>query len=350
MERVRDEITFLQPPSYDPYRFMENESPEPAPSEGETESETAVTITRSDGWTPFARRLFLEVLAETGRVTAACEYARLTKQSAYALRARDAAFAAGWDAACELARAPLADALYEKAVDGVTDTITKDGEVVAERHRFDSRLSIAVLHRLDKRCDRAAELGAHHLAIVRHWDEWLALVGKGDETATSALLASARHGQLGQLPLGENPTGEPEEPEEDRYLDLSARTWKDPIDDIWLTDFPPPPGFDGYEKCEWGDPTETYERACTAEEAAILDADAAGDIEVERAEEADLRDRWFAYLAGRLEDAGENVDEDEIADADKEEERDDPKASRLAAAAPSPAHSLPGARPAPGPA
>ncbi len=64
---------------------------------------------------------------------------------------------ASWDAACEIARAPLADALYEKALDGVTETITKDGEVVATRHRFDSRLSIAVLHRLDKRCDRAAE-------------------------------------------------------------------------------------------------------------------------------------------------------------------------------------------------
>jgi hypothetical protein len=161
---------------------------------------------RYDGWTPFARRFFLQTLAETGRVSEACRWAQLSKQSAYALRARDPLFAAGWDAACEIARTQLADALFEKAIDGVTETIVKDGEVVAERHRFDSRLSIAVLHRLDKRCDRAAELGAHHLAIVRHWDEWLALVGKGDETAASGLLASAPHGQLGQLPLGENPT------------------------------------------------------------------------------------------------------------------------------------------------
>ena len=122
-------------------------------------SETLPSIGRRDGWTPFARRLFLEVLAETGRVSQACEYAQLTKQSAYALRARDPLFAASWDAACELARAPLADALYERALDGVTETITRDGEVVAERHRHDSRLSIAVLHRLDKRCDRAVELG-----------------------------------------------------------------------------------------------------------------------------------------------------------------------------------------------
>ncbi len=124
---------------------MDNESYEPEALDASeitdtpvpSDAEGAITITRRDGWTPFARRLFLEVLAETGRVTLACEYARLTKQSAYALRARDPLFAAGWDAACELARAPLADALYEQAIEGVTDTITRNGEVVAERHRFD---------------------------------------------------------------------------------------------------------------------------------------------------------------------------------------------------------------------
>ena len=88
------------------------------------EAEPLPAPSRRDGWTPFARRLFLEVLAETGRVSRACEYAQLTKQSAYALRARDPLFAASWDAACELARAPLADALYERALDGVTETIT----------------------------------------------------------------------------------------------------------------------------------------------------------------------------------------------------------------------------------
>jgi hypothetical protein len=73
---------------------------------------------RNDGWTPFARRLFLSVLADTGRVSAACLWSQMSKQSAYALRARDSLFAAGWDAACEIARGQLADALYEKAIDG----------------------------------------------------------------------------------------------------------------------------------------------------------------------------------------------------------------------------------------
>jgi hypothetical protein len=46
---------------------MKNESPEPHAADLDIDTETAVTITRRDGWTPFARRLFLEVLAETGR-------------------------------------------------------------------------------------------------------------------------------------------------------------------------------------------------------------------------------------------------------------------------------------------
>ena len=297
--------TFLQPQLYDPYRFMENESHEPLSLElldnddsDAPDASPSERAARRDGWTPFARRLFLAVLSETGRVTLACDYCRLTKQSAYALRARDPVFAASWDAACELARAPLADALYEKALDGVTDTITKDGEVVAERHRFDSRLSIAVLNRLDKRCDRAAELGSQHLALVRNWDEWLSLVGKGEDRAAQALLDSARHGQFGQLPLAANPT---ELESEDDEIDLSDRCWKDEAEGVWLTDFPPPEGFDGWQSGEWGE--RSYERECTAEEIALLDADAEAACAAERSEDEELRDAWFAMLKSELEGA-----------------------------------------------
>ncbi len=262
-------------------------------------SSLAPEDTRSDGWTPFARRLFLEVLSETGRVTTACDYAKLTKQSAYALRARDPLFAASWDAACELARAPLADALYERAIDGVTETLTRDGKVVAERHRHDNRLSIAVLHRLDKRCDRAAEAGARHLALVARWHEWLALVGKGEEHSVEGMIASPSHGQPSQLPLGGNPTAlDSDGADEPDEIDLSHRfreTWRDG-EKVWMTDFPPPTGFTGYESCEWGDPDENYERECTAQESTILEADAARAKAADRAEEEKLRDTWLELL------------------------------------------------------
>lgn len=252
---------------------------------------------RTDGWTPFARRLFLEVLSETGRVTRACEYCRLTPQSAYKLRARDPLFAASWDAACELARAPLADALYEKALDGVTETIIKDGEVVAERHRFDSRLSVSVLNRLDKRFDRALETGANHLPILRNWDRWMTLVGRGEEQSAEALLQSAQHHQLHQLPLGENPTAEEAEAPE---IDLSDRCW--PQDEmgekVWMTSFPPPPGFTGWQKGEWQ--SLDYERECTPEEAELLEANEAAAEADERKDEETLRDAWFAMLRAEL--------------------------------------------------
>lgn len=265
------------------------------------ENEPSIEIpssTRRDGWTPFARRLFLEVLAETGRVSQAVEYCQLTKQSAYALRARDPLFAASWDAACELARAPLADALYEKALDGVTETITKDGEVVAERHRYDSRLSIAVLHRLDKRCDRAAEMGGRHLALVRHWDQWMTLVGRGEERGAQGLLDSAQHGQLGQLLLGESL--QPEEPDEPdvELVNLWDRCWK--TDDGWMTNFAPPPGFDGWEEGTWRD--LKYERACTPEETEILEANEAAAAASEQSEDEAIRDEWFALLRAQNED------------------------------------------------
>ena len=248
---------------------------------------------RHDGWTPFARRLFLSVLADTGRVSTACNWAHMSPQSAYALRARDRIFAAGWDAACEIARAPLADALYEKALDGVTETIVKDGEVVATRHRFDSRLSIAVLHRLDKRCDRAAEIGSPHLPVVRNWEEFLTHLGRGEEQAVQALLNSARHLQLHQLPLGENPT---DDDEEDVEIDEPERCWTDDStgEKVWMTRFPPPAGFDGWEKRkfgEWG-----YERECTPEEAALLEADAAAADAEHLAEREAERDAWFAMI------------------------------------------------------
>src|SRR5437899_603579 len=104
--------TFLQPWFYDPYRFMEdiNESPDNV-------ERSLDPVCRRDGWTPFARRVFLATLAETGRATRAAQYAGMSKQSAYNLRNRDAVFAAGWDAASHLARQPMADEFAEQSMD-----------------------------------------------------------------------------------------------------------------------------------------------------------------------------------------------------------------------------------------
>jgi hypothetical protein len=255
---------------------------------------------RHDGWTPFARRLFLEMLAETGRVNAACDACCLSKQSAYALRARDPLFAAGWDAASELARMLLADALYERAIEGVTETIERDGEVVATRHRHDSRLSIAVLHRLDKRCDRAVETGARHLGAVARWDDFTRAIGQDDQATVDAILQppvlgepeNSSHGQPSQLRHEDEPdSGERE------------RIWWDDVSDDWRTDYPPPPGFDGEQSDD--EYSGVYKRALSPDERALIEAEQAAAAAQETAEDSLRRDRFFAELAELLAEAGD---------------------------------------------
>lgn len=59
------------------------------------------TRSRRDGWTQQKQTDFIGYLAETGSVMGACEAVRMSRNSAYKLRARPGAesFAAAWDAA-----------------------------------------------------------------------------------------------------------------------------------------------------------------------------------------------------------------------------------------------------------
>ena len=76
-----------------------------------------------------------------------------------------------------------------------------------------------------------------------------------------------------------------------------------PAPELLSSRLTPPPGFDGYESCKW-DGLVWYERACTPEEADLLDANqAAGEAE-ERADhtayaEAE-RDGFFERLSAEL--------------------------------------------------
>jgi hypothetical protein len=269
---------------------------------------------RRDGWTPFLRKLFLQTIAETGKVTLACAYTGMSRSSAYALQARDRVFAVGWDAAAYFARNPLADDIYEKGVEGITETVTRSDGVTVTRHRYDSRLSIAALNRLDRRCDRAEESGSVHLAAVRNWDEYLRLVGNGDDQAAEALLDTPQQRPTCPLPERANPIPAPSPPGCDPW----DKVWKlgtegmratarehGLADGTWMTSFPPPPGFDGYQNCRW-DGFAYYERECTAEEAELIDAGLAAEEAEEYAEitgdaEAE-RDSFFGKLRTKLPD------------------------------------------------
>jgi hypothetical protein len=130
---------------------------------------------RKDGWSPALKLRFLDHLAARGSVRGACAAAGMSHEAAYRLRRRDTLFARGWAAALCLARENGTDVLTCRAIDGVEEDIWYRGELVGTRRRYDSRLLLAHLARLDKLVD---ETPAGDEA--RRFDELLALIA-GEE-------------------------------------------------------------------------------------------------------------------------------------------------------------------------
>jgi hypothetical protein len=308
---------------------------DPPPLEPSANLDTVDSKTRHyrhDGWTPAARAAFLDVLAKSGVVTDACREVQRSSQAAYALRNRDPLFAAGWEAALTMARARLADDLFHRAVHGTYDQIWKDGVVIAERHRHDNRLSIAVLNRLDARCDRAQRLAEPAIRAAANWDAYLSALAEDRTVDLEAMLAAPPPAsfdededaydddailgrgsdamlirQLHQLGAGKA-LDEGEEEEEDDGDD-EPRVWIE--DHSWRTDYPPPAGFNGYEDGTYGD--LDYSRQCTPEERELLDRCYPDAIVDEAAEQLQAdeteRDSFFSGMAQELATNGEAPDE-----------------------------------------
>jgi hypothetical protein len=260
---------------------------------------------RHDGWTPEKKRLFLERFAECGVIVEACEAAGMSAKSVYNLRDRDLLFAAGLDAACVKARGPLADEAYSRARNGVVERLYKDGVIVAERHRYDNRLTMSVLARLDSRIDRAEEKGAAHLKLVARWDDYLAALSEDRREDGLALLAPAKAAAPTPRPApgpGENPghreLHELRQPEEAGEDEDPHEIWED--DDGWWTNYPPPAGFDGEEQGAYWD--YEYRRTLSPAEQSVIDGDLAEEAEeeaealaAERAIAEAQRDAFFGF-------------------------------------------------------
>jgi len=138
------------------------------------------------GWSPARKVRFLHQLAEKGDVRAAASRVGMSRQSAYLLRRRDTAFARGWDAALGLARRHVEEVLATRALDGVEEPVFYHGEQVAVRRRYDARLLLAHLARLDRAVESAPGGGETVGELAERFDEVLAVVaGEGPE----ALLA-----------------------------------------------------------------------------------------------------------------------------------------------------------------
>ena len=154
---------------------------------------------RHDGWLPETRVKFLEALARTGNVQASAYYVQLSRQSAYDLRRRDPDFARGWQAALVLARDVAEDALQERAIEGIEEPVYYHGEVVGMRRRYDSRLLLAHLARLDKIAEqvparRAAARFEELMEAIRTGEDSAPLIAvpTDDELAAAAAQAEGR--------------------------------------------------------------------------------------------------------------------------------------------------------------
>lgn len=144
-----------------------------------TDTGSIAPAVRHDGWTDQRKAHFLEHLAGHGNVRAACARVAMSHEAAYRLRRRDALFARAWAAALNLAREASAQVLACRAIDGIEEEIWYRGEVVGTRRRYDSRLLLAHMARLDA----AAEAEGAREDAAR-FDELVALVAGAEPPDT----------------------------------------------------------------------------------------------------------------------------------------------------------------------
>jgi len=127
---------------------------------------------RHDGWTEARTTQFLNHLAVEGSVRGACGRVGMSREAAYKLRRRDALFARAWNAALLLAREAGAEVLENRAIHGVEEEVWYRGELVGTRRKYDSRLLLAHMARLDKIAEDEVAAGD-----AARFDELLATIG-----------------------------------------------------------------------------------------------------------------------------------------------------------------------------
>ena len=102
---------------------------------------------RHDGWTPDRQRDFIEALADTGSVEAACKHVNMTTVGAYRIRRlpEGASFAKAWEAALDLGVRRLEDVAMERALNGVEEPFYVYGQHVGTRKKYNDRLLMFML-------------------------------------------------------------------------------------------------------------------------------------------------------------------------------------------------------------
>ncbi len=165
-----------------------------------TQADAALIDVRRDyRWTSACQRAFLEALACTGSVMRAAKEVEKSPRAAYDLRFRreGTAFRLGWDAAILVARATFHDMLMDRAINGYEEISTKQDDGVIIRGKFDNKLGMALLNRLDKVAETQAVAYSHVAmvqTIVQDFEAFLDLIEKGGKGSEAALFVAVRDG------------------------------------------------------------------------------------------------------------------------------------------------------------
>lgn len=102
---------------------------------------------RHDGWTPERQRGFIEALADTGSVEAACRAVDMSSVGAYYLRRQPGAesFRAAWDAALAHGVQRIEDVAMDRALNGVPEPVYSYGKLIGTRMKYNDRLLMFML-------------------------------------------------------------------------------------------------------------------------------------------------------------------------------------------------------------
>jgi hypothetical protein len=102
---------------------------------------------RSNRWKPEVQRAFIEALAETGSVRAACRRVNRADHGVYLLRRHPeaAAFRAAWDAALDIGMRRIEDVAMDRALNGVEVPVYSYGKLVGTRTVHNDRLVMFML-------------------------------------------------------------------------------------------------------------------------------------------------------------------------------------------------------------
>ena len=266
-------------------------------------------------WSPTNQRRFLEQLATTGNISETAKSVAMSAQAAHAFRNRavGAVFKLGWDAAILLARKRLEGDLLERALVGQEEIYEREPDTgKVRRIRSDNRLSMGMLHRLDKMASGKGDLPADTamaLIVSQDFESFLDLIERDGGRAEAMLFLKIRDGGLvpmvnvtreellNNYQLAQNSAGSSEEEEEVEPEAAASKM------SVWIcaevgdfrTDFPPPGNFDGEEEEQFGD--HGYQRSLTGEEERIQVAMQAADLRPFRDAAEEARQRWFGREA-----------------------------------------------------